>query len=96
MCKIKLKMRKINLYILCLTSWFIVSCGEHEDNKVTAPVDSVSFGWHLSTYKKTLPNGDRVYGYSQSDRKHGNRILIIGAICFLVGLTYRISTTMRQ
>ena len=56
----------------------------------------IFIGWHLSTYKKTLPNGDRVYGYSQSDRKHGNRILIIGVICFFVGLTYRISTTMKQ
>ena len=56
----------------------------------------IFIGWHLSTYKKTLPNGDRVYGHSQSDRKHGNRILIIGVICFFVGLTYRISTTMKQ
>lgn len=47
-------------------------------------------GWHLSSHKKTLPNGDRVYSYSQSDRKHGNRILIIGVIFFAFWLTVRI------
>ena len=40
-------------------------------------------GWHLATHKKTLPNGDRVYGYSLQDRKHGNIIVIGGAICFV-------------
>lgn len=49
-------------------------------------------GWHLLTHKKTLPNGDRVYSYSKSDRKHGNRILIIGAIFFVLWLTLRILT----
>ncbi len=41
---------------------------------------SIFIGWHLLSYKKTLPNGDRVYGYSASDRKHGNRIFLIGII----------------
>ena len=27
-------------------------------------------GWHLSSYKKTLPNGEQIYGYSEGDRKH--------------------------
>ncbi len=47
-------------------------------------------GWHLLTHKKTLPNGDRVYSYSEIDRKHGNRILIISIVCFLISLTVRI------
>jgi hypothetical protein len=49
-------------------------------------------GWHLATHKKTLPNGDRVYSYSQSDRRHGNRILIIGVIFFVFWLIIRIMT----
>ena len=47
-------------------------------------------GWHLLTYKKTLPNGDIVYGYSPVDRRHGQRILIIGAMFFIVWVAVRI------
>ncbi|MBT33861.1 MAG: hypothetical protein CMO01_29715 [Thalassobius sp.] len=42
----------------------------------------VFIGWHLSTFKKTLPNGERVHVYSESDRKHGKNILILGIIFF--------------
>jgi len=35
-------------------------------------------GWLLSTNKKVLPNGDKVYIYSEGDRKHGKNILYIG------------------
>jgi len=41
-------------------------------------------GWHLSTHKKTLPNGDRVYAYCLSDRIHGKRILILGVISLIL------------
>lgn len=46
-------------------------------------------GWHLFSHKKTLPNGDRVYGYSDEDRKHGKRILTFG-IAFYIILTLKI------
>lgn len=42
-------------------------------------------GWHLATFKKTLPNGTRVHGYSEEDRKHGNRIFIIGIFSVAFG-----------
>jgi hypothetical protein len=45
-------------------------------------------GWHLSSYKKTLPNGERVYAYNEADRKHGKRIFYIGIIVFLFGLIW--------
>lgn len=45
-------------------------------------------GWHLLTYKKTLPDGNRIYAYSKDDRKHGNRILITGIIFFVLWLLY--------
>lgn len=35
----------------------------------------------LRTAKKTLPNGERIYAYSKSDRKHGINILTIAIIC---------------
>lgn len=51
----------------------------------------IFIGWHLSTFKKTLPNGQRVYGYTKADRMHGNRILIIGLIMFLISVAIQIS-----
>ena len=50
----------------------------------------VFIGWHLLSHKKTLPNGDSVYGYSVEDRKHGNRILILGIIFFVISTAIRI------
>lgn len=44
----------------------------------------IFLGISLSTDKKTLPDGRRVYTYSQEDRTHGNRIVIIGIVMFLV------------
>lgn len=50
----------------------------------------VFIGWHLLTHKKTLPNGNRIYAYSENDRKQGNRILILGAVFIVVWILYRI------
>jgi hypothetical protein len=50
----------------------------------------VFIGWHLLTYKKTLPNGNRIYAYSGNDRKQGNRILVLGAIFIAIWVLYRI------
>lgn len=50
----------------------------------------IFIGWHLLSFKKTLPNGNRIYAYSENDRKHGNRIVIVGVIFIIVGITYRI------
>jgi hypothetical protein len=44
----------------------------------------IFIGWHLLTFKKTLPNGQRVYNYSNEDRNHGNKILIIGIISIII------------
>ncbi len=52
----------------------------------------VFIGWHLSTYRKTLPNGQQVYGYKQADRMQGRRIWILGTIMFIISLTVRFST----
>lgn len=37
-------------------------------------------GYFLWTAKKTLPNGQRVYSYSENDRKHGKYIFYISLI----------------
>jgi hypothetical protein len=43
----------------------------------------IAIGWHLATYKKTLPDGRRIYDYSPADREHGQRISVIGAFMFI-------------
>lgn len=50
----------------------------------------VFIGWHLLTHKKTLPDGSRIYAYSEMDRTQGNRILILGGIFVFFWLTIRI------
>lgn len=51
----------------------------------------VFIGWHLTSFKKTLPNGQRVYGHSESDRRHGRWILAIGAIMFVIWMSVRLN-----
>jgi hypothetical protein len=43
-------------------------------------------GWYLSTFAKTLPDGRRVFAYSTSDRKHGNRIFLLGIVFTILWL----------
>jgi hypothetical protein len=50
----------------------------------------IFIGWHLSTFKKTLPNGERVYAHTDDDRRQGRRILVIGVIMFVAWLMVRI------
>ncbi|MGX7668670.1 hypothetical protein [Flavobacterium pedocola] len=40
----------------------------------------IFIGWHLLTFKKTLPNGEKVHNYSAKDRNHGKRIFILGIV----------------
>lgn len=41
-------------------------------------------GWYLMTLKKTLPNGEVVYSYLPSDRKHGKKIFAIGIVFSII------------
>lgn len=38
----------------------------------------IIIGWYLSTHKKTLPNGERIHAYGETDRNQGRRILYVG------------------
>lgn len=38
-------------------------------------------GWHLSYSKKTLPDGKSIYRYSENERDHGTRIILLSAFC---------------
>ncbi|NVN94933.1 MAG: hypothetical protein HXX18_06580 [Bacteroidetes bacterium] len=46
-------------------------------------------GYHLLTFKKTLPNGERVYEYDINARKHGQKIVIIAIICISLCYSYK-------
>jgi len=50
----------------------------------------IFIGWHLLTFKKTLPNGNRIYAYSENDRKQGNRIIILSGIFIVIWILYGI------
>lgn len=49
-------------------------------------------GYFLWTAKKTLPDGQKVYAYSEKDRKHGKYIFYIGLIIFPSALILRAFT----
>jgi len=44
-------------------------------------------GRHLFYNKRTLPNGQIAFFYRETDRKHGNRIMIVSGFIFLISLT---------
>ena len=51
----------------------------------------IFIGWHLFTYKKTLPNGERIYDYNDNDRKQGKRIFYLSIIVFVLASIYKLA-----
>jgi hypothetical protein len=55
----------------------------------------VVIGWYLWTMKKTLPDGQKIYVYSSTDRLQGKRIFFLGIIIFslefLIALLYKLN-----
>lgn len=41
-------------------------------------------GYHLVTNRKTLPDGQIVFGYNESDRKNGKIILVLGIVSLII------------
>jgi hypothetical protein len=50
----------------------------------------IFIGWHLSSHKKTLPNGEQIYAYNENDRKHGRIIFYLGISCFIIWVVLKI------
>ncbi len=48
-------------------------------------------GYFLWTSKKTLPNGQKVYSYSEKDRKQGKYIFYIGLVVFPTSFLIRLA-----
>ncbi|PCJ64630.1 MAG: hypothetical protein COA58_12900 [Bacteroidetes bacterium] len=61
-------------YILAFTSGFL----------------GVIIGYTLLSSKKTLPNGEKVFRYSQENQKSGKQIATIGVVIFCIGLLIRL------
>ncbi len=61
---------------------------------VLGGVLGIFIGWHLSTHKKTLPNGDRLFAYSEHDRKQGKNLFLIGIISSIFWVTIKIINTI--
>jgi hypothetical protein len=47
-------------------------------------------GWWVLTDKVTLPNGEQDYAYSESDRKRGGQLFVIGGLLFLIYVIFSI------
>jgi hypothetical protein len=50
----------------------------------------VVIAWTLSYFKKTLPDGRRVFVYREADRDHGSRILLISCISMVFWFFVRV------
>ncbi len=50
----------------------------------------IFIGWHIYTFKKTLPDGERVYGYTVHDRKQGKIIMWLSAVIFALAIIVRL------
>lgn len=50
----------------------------------------IFIGWYLASYKKTLPNGQKIYGYTEHDRKQGQRIFFIGIVVMCIGIIMKV------
>lgn len=51
-------------------------------------------GGYIVSSKKTLPNGERIFTYGDSDRKQGKIILIIGAPMLIISVLMRLWGTL--
>ena len=47
-------------------------------------------GWHLWTYRKTLPNGEMVYIYSENDRQQGKMIFYLSFVGLAMAFVYKL------
>lgn len=51
-------------------------------------------GWLFRNLRKTLPNGERVYVYSEAGRQQGLRVMIVGGAVFAAFMLFYIRRTL--
>ncbi len=64
------------------TFWIVVGYAA----SLLGGVIGIFIGWHIYTYKKTLPDGERVYGYTGRDRWHGRAIFYLSIVVFAAAI----------
>ena len=47
-------------------------------------------GWHLYRHTRQLPDGRTVRAFSRADQAHGLRILMLGVVCFVGAVAWRL------
>ncbi len=68
------------------TSWIIIGY----ISAFLGGLIGIFIGWYLASYKKTLPDGQKVYGYTEHDRKQGQRIFFIGIVVLCIGVIMKV------
>jgi hypothetical protein len=58
-------------------------------------VPGIFIGWFLANGKKTLPDGERVYFYSEKDRWHGRNIFYMSRVLFVMAVVTRVWITAK-
>ncbi|MFT3703636.1 MAG: hypothetical protein QM802_14830 [Agriterribacter sp.] len=59
-------------------------------------VIAIFWGYDMAYSKRTLPDGKQVYAYNESERKHGERITLIGIISLIIWLGVFIMIKINQ
>jgi hypothetical protein len=59
-------------------------------------VFGIFIGWYLATYKKTLPDGEKVFAYNDNDRRQGTWIMYISIAILVLSVIYRIYPAFTQ
>lgn len=70
------------------TSWIVIGYLA----ALLGGVFGIFIGWHLKNYKKTLPDGERVYEYSERDRWHGTVIFYASIVVLTLAVMYKLKT----
>jgi hypothetical protein len=52
-------------------------------------VVGIFIGYYLVTGKQTLPDGERIYAFTDTDRKHGKRIFFISIVITTIAVLYK-------
>lgn len=50
----------------------------------------IGIGWNMMSSKRILPNGDQIFSYGETDRRHGRNMLILGVVMIVVLLIFQI------
>lgn len=80
------KPESVNKYLIYRGYWVALFGG----------IFAIFWGYDIAYSKKILPNGEQVYAYNETERKHGERITLIGIISLIVWIGIFIMIKINQ